>query len=119
MQAPAVRIRRRCDTSANFDYNQFHLTPSPARPPCRRKYGRRRRVLDSRSRACQIGVWDPGYAGALLPTGKKAGRPPERAKRQLIDGILAPGCLVPTVLRCHLAVPLTAANAAGFSGILA
>jgi hypothetical protein len=27
MQAPAVRIRRRCDTSTKFDYNRFHLTP--------------------------------------------------------------------------------------------
>jgi hypothetical protein len=26
--APAVRIRRRCDTSTNFDYNQLHLTSS-------------------------------------------------------------------------------------------
>ena len=29
MQAPAVRIRRRCDTSTRFDYNRSHLTPSP------------------------------------------------------------------------------------------
>ena len=28
--ALAVRIRRRRDTCANFDYNQFHLTPSDA-----------------------------------------------------------------------------------------
>jgi hypothetical protein len=28
--APAVRIRRRCDTYTNFDYNQSHLTPSQA-----------------------------------------------------------------------------------------
>ena len=32
MQAPAVRIRRRCDTSTKFDYNRSHLTPSPALP---------------------------------------------------------------------------------------
>jgi hypothetical protein len=32
MQAPAVRIRRRCDTSTRFDYNRSHLTPSPALP---------------------------------------------------------------------------------------
>jgi len=30
MQVPAVRIRRRCDTSTNFDYNRSHLTPSSA-----------------------------------------------------------------------------------------
>jgi hypothetical protein len=30
MQAPAVRIRRRCDTSTRFDYNRSHLTPSLA-----------------------------------------------------------------------------------------
>src|SRR5580700_6884474 len=32
MRAPAVRIRRRCDTSTKFDYNRSHLTPSPALP---------------------------------------------------------------------------------------
>jgi hypothetical protein len=27
-RAPAVRIRRRYNTGANFDHNRFHLTPS-------------------------------------------------------------------------------------------
>ena len=37
MQAPAVRIRRRCDTSTKFDYNRSHLTPSPALPLLRER----------------------------------------------------------------------------------
>lgn len=37
MQAPAVRIRGRCDTSTNFDCNQFHLTPCCLWPPAPRE----------------------------------------------------------------------------------
>lgn len=54
MQAPAVRIRRRCDTSTRFDYNRSHLTLSPALPLLltrrRRQAGLRRR--SGRSLAC-------------------------------------------------------------------
>ncbi len=60
MRAPAVRIRRRCDTSANFDYNRPHLntitggTATPYRrhsPAARSRLGKAdgpgRRVPDS------------------------------------------------------------------------
>jgi hypothetical protein len=46
-KAPAVRIRRRCDTSTKFHYNHSHLTPSRA-PPLQRHW---RRVARSGVRA--------------------------------------------------------------------
>jgi len=76
MQAPAVRIRRRCDTSTKFDYNRSHLTPSPALPLL---LTRRRR----QARSC--------YGVAGQPRPRRCGAPGGMFTRRVLGGMLSKG----------------------------
>jgi hypothetical protein len=79
MQAPAVRIRGRCDTSTNLDCNRFHLTPCPARPPASR----------TRSRSGAAPGWTASSEGQRAGSGTPPARPYPQGHSRNVSLVLA------------------------------